>query len=320
MSDKIAFTSNMLPDHLGEKAKFNRWQDIHIAEIWSVEYGISDRMPFEAGIETKAVGDINLGQMSGTIKQASRKARDIARDSRDGYLLLINTGQAEMVGSQVGRQYRLRPGDAALVSASEAFEMTGGELNVWSNIVIPTAVMMTAFRHVEDRLAMPVDADNDALRLLRRYGEFLDRGAPLVSPELIAHASQTIVDLVGIATGLKGAREETGSQRGLRAARLAAVLEKIRTGYTNPMISANSIAFELGLSARYVHDLLQETGNGFSERVLELRLLRVRDMLSTRAGQGLRIGEIALACGFNDISYFNRSFRRRFGTTPSAAR
>jgi hypothetical protein len=40
MTGKIAFTFSMLPNHLGENAKFNRWQDIHIAEIWSVEYTI----------------------------------------------------------------------------------------------------------------------------------------------------------------------------------------------------------------------------------------------------------------------------------------
>jgi AraC-like DNA-binding protein len=33
-----------------------------------------------------------------------------------------------------------------------------------------------------------------------------------------------------------------------------------------------------------------------------------------------RISEIAFDCGFNDLSYFNRCFRRRFGLTPSAAR
>jgi AraC-like DNA-binding protein len=32
------------------------------------------------------------------------------------------------------------------------------------------------------------------------------------------------------------------------------------------------------------------------------------------------ITAIAYECGFNDLSYFNRSFRRRFGLTPSEAR
>ena len=41
------------------------------------------------------------------------------------------------------------------------------------------------------------------------------------------------------------------------------------------------------------------------------------DMLARADG---RISDIAFACGFNDLSYFNRCFRRRFGLTPTAAR
>jgi AraC-like DNA-binding protein len=32
------------------------------------------------------------------------------------------------------------------------------------------------------------------------------------------------------------------------------------------------------------------------------------------------VSDVAFACGFNDLSYFNRCFRRRFGLTPTAAR
>jgi AraC-like DNA-binding protein len=32
------------------------------------------------------------------------------------------------------------------------------------------------------------------------------------------------------------------------------------------------------------------------------------------------IGEVALKAGFGDLPYFTRSFRRRFGMTPSDAR
>jgi AraC-like DNA-binding protein len=33
-----------------------------------------------------------------------------------------------------------------------------------------------------------------------------------------------------------------------------------------------------------------------------------------------KVSEIAYACGFNEISYFNQAFRRRFGATPSDVR
>jgi transcriptional regulator GlxA family with amidase domain len=30
----------------------------------------------------------------------------------------------------------------------------------------------------------------------------------------------------------------------------------------------------------------------------------------------MKVSDIALACGFNEVSYFNRCFRRRFGASP----
>jgi AraC-like DNA-binding protein len=53
-------------------------------------------------------------------------------------------------------------------------------------------------------------------------------------------------------------------------------------------------------------------------RLLELRLRKAADLLA-RASEW-RISDIAFDCGFNDLSYFNRCFRRRFGLTPTAAR
>ena len=79
-----------MPSQLNDRERFSLWQEIHVAEIWSVEYGIAGDRPFEAAIQATAVGSLVLGQMAGTIRQATRKARNIAADGNDGYLLLIN--------------------------------------------------------------------------------------------------------------------------------------------------------------------------------------------------------------------------------------
>jgi AraC-like DNA-binding protein len=43
-------------------------------------------------------------------------------------------------------------------------------------------------------------------------------------------------------------------------------------------------------------------------------------MLTDRRYLHLQIIDVALAVGFNDVSHFNRMFRRRFGDTPSGVR
>ncbi|MCR6736566.1 MAG: helix-turn-helix transcriptional regulator [Afipia sp.] len=109
-------------------------------------------------------------------------------------------------------------------------------------------------------------------------------------------------------------------QRGLRAARLRELLSIIEARFADPSLSPAAIADSLGLSDRYVRDLLFESGKTFSERVLELRLHKARVMLSDVRSDTLKISEIAMACGFNEVTYFNRRFRARFGCSPTQYR
>lgn len=93
-------------------------------------------------------------------------------------------------------------------------------------------------------------------------------------------------------------------------------LARIRADFTSPGISAEAGVTKLGLSTRYVNRLLHESGAGFAERVMELRLERARAMLADRRHDRLKVIDIAHDCGFSDVSHFNRCFRRRFGVTP----
>jgi len=43
-------------------------------------------------------------------------------------------------------------------------------------------------------------------------------------------------------------------------------------------------------------------------------------MLSDIRNDATRVSDIALAAGFNDVSYFNRRFRVRFGASPTQYR
>ena len=108
------------------------------------------------------------------------------------------------------------------------------------------------------------------------------------------------------------------------AARLAAevmqILAELSAGFANPAFSAHEVGRKLGLTGRYVQELPQETDFSFTVRVLELRLQKARAMLADPRHDRLKVSDIALACGVNDVSHFNHSFRRRFGGSPTQFR
>ena len=101
------------------------------------------------------------------------------------------------------------------------------------------------------------------------------------------------------------------------AAELRAVLTILEQRFSQPDFSAQKLAAATGLSERYVNELLYDAGASFTARLNELRLGKAARLLAMTAN---RISDIASESGFNDLSYFNRSFRRRFGLTPTAAR
>lgn len=115
-------------------------------------------------------------------------------------------------------------------------------------------------------------------------------------------------------------QHEPLDEPGLRAARRAAILREIDRRSADPDLSALTIARQLGVTPRYVHLLLEETGKSFSHHVLERRLEKAAALLGDPRWRHRKIAAVAAEAGFADLSYFNRAFRRHFGATPSDIR
>jgi AraC-like DNA-binding protein len=140
------------------------------------------------------------------------------------------------------------------------------------------------------------------------------------SPELAPIIGDHLLDLVAAALGPTAEAAELIARRGLKAVRLRAILAEIARRFSEPDFDLDNVAGALGLSRRYVQQLLEETGKSFTEHLVERRLDRAFAMLTDRRCLHLAIIDIAFAAGFGDVSHFNRMFRRRFGETPSGAR
>lgn len=318
MPPKQEFSSANLPEHLSHQERFHLWRDIHYSEVATVEVGISEK-PFEATLEAAAIGELTYAKMSGTVNRVTRTSHSIRANPLDVYLLVMNSG-ASTIGGTYGANDVVMHTGSAFLDASQPQHFTGGDHNVWANLVVPRKILTDRFAGIEDKQGLLIGADNEALRLLRNYLTMVDGMSLPMGSVVLDHVSDAIIDLVGLATGAKGEAAELAGTRGLRAGRLQAVLKQIRNNYRNPALSAPLVGLRLGLSGRYVQDLLAATGGSFSERILELRLQDAKTMLTDTRHHDKRIGDIAFEVGFSDISYFNRSFRKRFGCSPSAAR
>lgn len=105
-----------------------------------------------------------------------------------------------------------------------------------------------------------------------------------------------------------------------RASRIGAIKAYVLAEIANPDLCLSDIAAQQGISSSYVRKLFAAEGTRFTAFVLETRLQNVCQMLADPETRVHSVSTIAMMCGFNDVSYFNRVFRRRYGCTPSDLR
>lgn len=101
--------------------------------------------------------------------------------------------------------------------------------------------------------------------------------------------------------------------------RLAAVRQFIagEAGYRNPELTLTDVARALGITTKAVSETInQGFGKNFNDFVNEYRVAAVRERLAAGEHRRHTILGIALDCGFNSKSTFNRVFKRLSGQTP----
>jgi AraC-like DNA-binding protein len=174
--------------------------------------------------------------------------------------------------------------------------------------------------NLSDALSKPVDRNSLPMRLLMGYLLTLDADEAVPSPEARHMMVTHICDLLALAIGASRDASAVAVGRGVRASRLAAIKADILDNLARPDLSASGIAARHGITRRYVDMLFEAEGVTFSEFVVEQRLARAHRMLSDPRFAHRSINAIALDVGFSDLSYFNRTFRRRYGATPSDVR
>lgn len=158
------------------------------------------------------------------------------------------------------------------------------------------------------------------LRLLLAYLDSLERMDAIVEPEIRRLVAGHLADLAALVVGASRDGAEIATRRGVRAARLAAIKRDIADRLADPDLSETALAARHGISPRYLRRLFETEGVSFTEYVLAQRLDRALRALTDPRQTHRTIGDIGLASGFGDLSYFNRTFRRRFGDTPSGVR
>jgi AraC-like DNA-binding protein len=299
--------------------RFGLWRD-HVASVLAAfDFDPIEDRPFHARMETLSVGALKVNRGDSATGSWVRRPNHLS-DGREHLALYLGGGGAfRMV--QGGMDSVHGPHHFALIDDSKPSEFFLETSDGDYGFVLPYDVLHRLAGRAGAFSLPYTGVPTAGLRLLRNYLESI-YAAPedLTDPRVAEMVYDHLLDLIVL--GLNPSRDMAyqAQNRGLKAARVQAILAAIEANFAVPGISFKAIAAQLHISQRYLHELLEERGLTFTRMVLEKRLDKAIAMLRDHGRDNLRISQIAYECGFNDLSYFNRRFRARFGETPGGIR
>lgn len=302
-------------DALPARDRLDAWRDQIVPEFLSADYVHTVPGDFECRIAALPMNQLNLTLWTFTGGDYLRRSRHLS-DGKDHFSLFVSfTGGVRVIHGKTDQL----AGKAHAILLDYANPATGyfppgKSLHRVAMVNIPRENLLNKAPNAENMRGSCIRSGAPQ-RLLLSYLRSLDAGM-LANAELADLAGDHILDLVALALGPSRETAHSARQSAVRAARLAALRQQIEAHFRSEHFTAATAARALGISERYIHDLLAEKGESFSTVVNRHRLELAARWLTEPCYRTRAITEIALAVGFRDISYFNRLFRRQFGVTP----
>jgi AraC-like DNA-binding protein len=153
------------------------------------------------------------------------------------------------------------------------------------------------------------------VKLLRSYlNGLVDEISGLAEATMIV--AEHVHDLVSIMLKGDSRIESARAGQSVAAARFVRVREHLIQNALDPAMSAEKAALQFGVTSRYIFKLFAMQQVSFSQELSKARLSHAERILRDGRFGRLKILDVALRCGFNDPTTFNRHFIKRFGMSP----
>jgi AraC-like DNA-binding protein len=262
----------------------------------------------------------DLGLLSGTAQGVRHEhARRNSGDGDDDFSFHLNVKGVSLVASQRG-ETTLHDGDAMLLRYSVARTISRPHSVDHRVIRLPRTALSPLVRNIDDAVLCRIPQGTGMLRLLQGYVDTVFADPALSDAQMRRIISAQLCDLVAATLGATRDALALAEGRGIRAARLRAIKADIEAHLAAGDLSPGAIAKRQHISDSYIRKLFESEGTSLSQFVLARRLERAHHMLTDRRWAGHSIASIAFAVGFGDLSYFNRTFKRCYGRTPTEMR
>ena len=290
------------------------FREIFGREILGIEIDPLDGHPLEINLTLRSLP--GLAMASGSLSPMRNRHTSALLDNDDVVLVVMQSGIGEV--NQYGRMAVVNEGEAVLTANGAEATFTGRTPTRVINLRLSRSLLAPHVADLDALVARPIPRDNRTLQLLVGYATVLNDQDELATSEL---RHMVAAHMHGMAALLLGGNGELAvREQGQRAARLRSIKDDIIERIGRHDLTLADVARSQQISESYIRQLLAENGTTFTDFVLSGRLTRAHHMLIDPRYGDRSISAVAYEAGFGDLSYFNRTFRRRYGATPSDIR
>ncbi|NIZ12130.1 helix-turn-helix domain-containing protein [Phaeobacter sp. HF9A] len=281
-------------------------------QLWSrfvrLDSSSSDEGFFGHVIEA-VPGSKRLSAVYSTTQITERTPVHIRRDPQD-YALVALQLEGQGFIEQDGRQTRLDAGDFGCYLTERPYRL--GFDSPFRQLILrlPRERLAEHFPCLSQVTARRFNGRARAGLLAAGFiRQMAENGGGLAEADL---ANMETVTAQMLATAMQ---QDTEGQNVANTSRLERVQRSLRDQLRDPDLDLSRVAAQQGMSLRTLQRLFQCEGLSPTQWVAEQRLQRVASLLRDPAQAKRSITDIALSCGFGDLSHFSRAFRQRYGAS-----
>ena len=300
-------------DGLGGPDALDAFRETHGRVILRLDINPTDGVPLNVDMRFRSLPGLGVG--FGRSSPTRNRHTAALIDSDDLVLVVMTSGSRSFQHAK--REGAIGPGEAVLTTAGEPGTFFGG----WSSSVafrLSRNILAARIGPPDDAVGRVIPAGSPVLRYMLSYARLLDDENAIdtagLGGSIVAHVHELA------ALMYEGDADVLSRAAGVRAARLHAVRTDISRNIAQQNLRLDDVAKRQRISRSYVSKLLADAGTTFTETVLTQRLAFAYRLLTDPRQIDKPVSSIAYEAGFGDLSYFNRSFRRKFGATPSDLR
>lgn len=260
---------------------------------------------------------LEMAHVAADLHKIHRSSVDIRQDSGENYFLIFQEEGSALM-SQNDTTCMLHPGDILLIDSAKPSEFKFfGKFQRQLSLHLPRQEMWARFGdNIHGGLFLP-QADLTALALGAVVSKAFDSA---LSDNQSVYLREAMFGLIG---AMLCQRADQAEGLGIDADVSGAQALKQGLAYIDGYFSDNEltipqIAEHLGTSMRQLQRSFALIGTTPTDYLIQKRLEHACHLLQARRSgtSSMLVSTIAYASGFNDVSYFNRQFRRAFGCAP----